>query len=182
MFRSSRPLARTSAAAFTLVSAVALAGCAASHAAVVASGSSSPSASSTGSDAGASPASAAPVPLVVCSAQGYDAPVTKAFSAATGIPVKLVDDSTGPLLTKVAAEKDNPQWRLLWVDGDTAFAALDAPGLAAALHADGDAERGGPGIDAGGPLLRAGQRHGDGGADLQRGEGPGGTRLLPGPA
>ncbi|HEY5186341.1 MAG TPA: hypothetical protein VIM19_15910, partial [Actinomycetes bacterium] len=129
MFRSSRPLARTSAAAFTLVSAVALAGCAASHAAVVASGSSSPSASSTGSDAGASPASAAPVPLVVCSAQGYDAPVTKAFSAATGIPVKLVDDSTGPLLTKVAAEKDNPQWRLLWVDGDTAFAALDAPGL-----------------------------------------------------
>ena len=128
MPRSSRPFARTSAAAFTLASAVALAGCATSHAAVVASGSSSPSASSTASDAGASPASAAPIPLVVYSAQGYDAPVTKAFSAATGVPVKLVDDSTGPLLTKVAAEKDNPQWGLLWVDGDTAFAALDTQG------------------------------------------------------
>jgi len=67
-------------------------------------------------------------PLVVYSAQGYDDPVTKAFTAATGIPVKLVDDSTGPLLTKVAAEKNNPQWGLLWVDGDTAFAALDKQG------------------------------------------------------
>lgn len=68
------------------------------------------------------------VPLVVYSAQGYDAAVTKAFTKATGIPVKLVDDSTGPLLTKVAAEKNNPQWGLLWVDGDTAFAALDKQG------------------------------------------------------
>ncbi len=67
-------------------------------------------------------------PLVVYSAQGYDDPVTKAFTAATGIPVKLVDDSTGPLLTKVAAEKNNPQWGVLWVDGDTAFASLDKQG------------------------------------------------------
>jgi iron(III) transport system substrate-binding protein len=67
-------------------------------------------------------------PLLVYSAQGYDAPVTKAFTQATGIQVKLVDDSTGPLLTKVAAEKNNPQWGLLWVDGDTAFAALDKQG------------------------------------------------------
>src|SRR5579862_7194085 len=62
------------------------------------------------------------VPLVVYSAQGYDSAVTKAFSAATGIPVSLDDDSTGPLLTKVAAERNNPKWGLLWVDGDTAFA------------------------------------------------------------
>lgn len=67
-------------------------------------------------------------PLVVYSAQGYDASVTKAFTQATGIPVKLVDDSTGPLLTKVAAERNNPQWGLLWVDGDTAFASLDKQG------------------------------------------------------
>lgn len=66
--------------------------------------------------------------LVVYSAQGYDAAVTKAFTQATGIAVKLVDDSTGPLLTKVAAEKNNPQWGVLWVDGDTAFAALDKQG------------------------------------------------------
>jgi iron(III) transport system substrate-binding protein len=79
---------------------------------------------------GSAPASGAPgtVPLVVYSAQGYDAPVTKAFTKATGIPVNLVDDSTGPLLTKIAAEKNNPQWGLLWCDGDTAFAALDAQG------------------------------------------------------
>ncbi|MDA8440092.1 MAG: extracellular solute-binding protein [Propionibacterium sp.] len=68
------------------------------------------------------------VPLVVYSAQGYDSAVTKAFQAATGIPVKLVDDSTGPLLTRVAAEKNNPSWNVLWVDGDTAFAALDQQG------------------------------------------------------
>jgi iron(III) transport system substrate-binding protein len=68
------------------------------------------------------------VPLVVYSAQGYDSVMTKAFQRATGIPVKLDDDSTGPLLAKVAAESNNPQWGLLWVDGDTAFASLDEQG------------------------------------------------------
>lgn len=69
-----------------------------------------------------------PVPLVVYSAQGYDADVVKAFQAATHIPTTLVDDSTGPLLAKVAAEKNNPHWGLLWVDGDEAFASLDQQG------------------------------------------------------
>jgi len=86
------------------------------------------SASSPVAAAGSAAQSGPVVPLVVYSAQGYDSPVAKAFTAATGIPVKLVDDSTGPLLTKIAAEKSNPQWGLLWVDGDTAFAALDAQG------------------------------------------------------
>ncbi len=91
---------------------------------VVDSTGAAPSASaSSGSTAGG-----AAVPLIIYSAQGYDTPVTKAFTAATGIPVKLVDDSTGPLLTKIAAEKNNPQWGLLWVDGDTAFASLDTQG------------------------------------------------------
>lgn len=84
--------------------------------------------SATATTAVSAVASAASVPLVVYSAQGYDSVVTKAFTTATGIPVKLDDDSTGPLLTKVAAEKNNPQWGLLWVDGDTAFAALDKQG------------------------------------------------------
>jgi len=84
--------------------------------------------SSPAAAAGSAAQSGPVVPLVVYSAQGYDSPVAKAFTAATGIPVKLVDDSTGPLLTKIAAEKSNPQWGLLWVDGDTAFAALDAQG------------------------------------------------------
>ncbi|HET9692531.1 MAG TPA: extracellular solute-binding protein [Acidimicrobiales bacterium] len=82
---------------------------------------------STGST-GSTGAAASTVPLVVYSAQGYDSKVTDAFTKATGIPVKLDDDSTGPLLTKVAAERNNPQWGLLWVDGDTAFAALDKQG------------------------------------------------------
>ncbi len=133
-------------AAFT-AGALALASC--SSTASTSAGSSAPAtASSSGSAAqaratpsGAAVASSSPVaatgsaaqsgpvvPLVVYSAQGYDSPVAKAFTAATGIPVKLVDDSTGPLLTKIAAEKSNPQWGVLWVDGDTAFAALDAQG------------------------------------------------------
>lgn len=95
-----------------------VAGCASSTAATT---------SSSGASAGGS-SSSANTALVVYSAQGYDAPVTKAFTKATGIQVKLVDDSTGPLLTKIAAEKNNPQWGLLWVDGDTAFAALDKQG------------------------------------------------------
>jgi iron(III) transport system substrate-binding protein len=68
-------------------------------------------------------------PLVVYSAQGYDSTETTAFQKATGITVELDDDSTGPLLTKIEAEKNNPKWGLLWVDGATAFASLDQQGL-----------------------------------------------------
>ncbi len=78
-----------------------------------------------GSSAPAPTPTAAPVPLVVYSAQGYDSAMAKAFQAATGIPVQLVDDSTGPLLVKVQAEINNPKWGLLWVDGDEAFASMD---------------------------------------------------------
>ena len=67
--------------------------------------------------------------LVIYSAQGYDSAETTAFQKATGIQVSLDDDSTGPLLIKVEAEKNNPKWGLLWVDGATAFASLDQQGL-----------------------------------------------------
>jgi len=84
---------------------------------------------SSSSTSGSSAAgSSGTVPLVVYSSQGYDSKVTKAFTQATGIPVSLDDDSTGPLLAKVGAETNNPQWGLLWVDGDTAFAELDKQG------------------------------------------------------
>jgi iron(III) transport system substrate-binding protein len=76
----------------------------------------------------ASDAAAGPT-LVVYSAQGYDSAETTAFQKATGITVSLDDDSTGPLLTKVQAEKNNPKWGLLWVDGATAFASLDQQGM-----------------------------------------------------
>jgi iron(III) transport system substrate-binding protein len=69
------------------------------------------------------------VPLVVYSAQGYDHAMTTAFTKATGIPVTLDDNSTGPLLTQIEASKNNPHWGLLWVDGATAFAGLDTQGL-----------------------------------------------------
>jgi iron(III) transport system substrate-binding protein len=55
--------------------------------------------------------------------------MAKAFTKATGIPVNLDDNSTGPLLTQIEASKNNPNWGLLWVDGATAFAGLDQQGL-----------------------------------------------------
>ncbi len=67
--------------------------------------------------------------LVVYSAQGYDKLVTSTFSKKYHIPVQLDDNSTGPLLTQIEASKNNPKWDLLWVDGATAFAALDKQGL-----------------------------------------------------
>jgi iron(III) transport system substrate-binding protein len=69
------------------------------------------------------------VTLVVYSAQGYDHAMVSAFHKATGIPVSLDDNSTGPLLTQIEASKNNPHWGLLWVDGTTAFAGLDTQGL-----------------------------------------------------
>ncbi len=105
---------------------------AAMTASVVGMAACSSSGSGSGSASASSPASAAPaakVPLVVYSAQGYDSAMTKAFSKATGIPVKLDDNSTGPLLTQIEASKNNPNWGLLWVDGATAFAGLDQQGL-----------------------------------------------------
>lgn len=83
--------------------------------------------SSTSSTSSAKSGSVQPT-LVVYSAQGYDQAVVDAFQKATGVPTKLVDDSTGPLLAKVAAEKSNPQWGVLWTDGDEGFAALDQQG------------------------------------------------------
>jgi iron(III) transport system substrate-binding protein len=101
--------------------------------AVAGCSSSSSSSTSAASASSASPASAtsssAAVPLVVYSAQGYDSAMTKAFTKATGIPVSLDDNSTGPLLTQIEASKNNPKWGLLWVDGPTAFAGLDTQGL-----------------------------------------------------
>ena len=67
-------------------------------------------------------------PLIIYAAEGYDQVAADAFTRATGIKTVLHDDSTGPLLAKVSAEKSNPQFGILWVDGATAFAALDKQG------------------------------------------------------
>ena len=67
--------------------------------------------------------------LTVYSAQGYDSDVTKAFQSQTGITTKLVDDSTGNLLAKIAAEGNNPQWDVTWFDGNVTMQSLDDQGL-----------------------------------------------------
>jgi iron(III) transport system substrate-binding protein len=108
------------------LSLLAVAGCSSSPSS---SSSSAAASSSATASSSASASSSAVVPLVVYSAQGYDSAMTKAFTKATGIPVQLDDNSTGPLLTQIEASKNNPKWGLLWVDGATAFAGLDTQGL-----------------------------------------------------
>jgi iron(III) transport system substrate-binding protein len=112
------------------LSVLTVAGCSSSSST---SSSSSPAAASAAAatSSASAPASspAATVPLVLYSAQGYDSAMSKAFTKATGIPVSLDDNSTGPLLTQIEASKNNPKWGLLWVDGATAFAGLDTQGL-----------------------------------------------------
>ncbi len=66
----------------------------------------------------ASRASAAPAPLVIYHAIDFVGSAAKAFTAKTGIPVKLVEqDSTGLVLGKISAEGDRPQFDLVWIEG-----------------------------------------------------------------
>ena len=112
------------------LSVLTVAGCSSSSSSSSAPAAASAAAAAATSSASASAsASAAVVPLVLYSAQGYDSAMSKAFTKATGIPVSLDDNSTGPLLTQIEASKNNPKWGLLWADGDTAFAGLDVQNL-----------------------------------------------------
>src|SRR5579859_3357344 len=122
MIRSERRISMRLIAVLAGTCALALTACSSS------SSSSSSSASSTATSS-SSASTTSKVTLVVYSAQGYDSAMTKAFTKATGIPIKLDDNSTGPLLTQIEASKNNPNWGLLWVDGSTAFAGLDTQGL-----------------------------------------------------
>ncbi|MCZ8512152.1 extracellular solute-binding protein [Paenibacillus filicis] len=67
--------------------------------------------------------------LVVYSAMGFDKDVTDAFQKKTGITVKLADSGTGPLLAKVQAEKPNPQWDIVWFDGNSSMQGLNDQGM-----------------------------------------------------
>jgi iron(III) transport system substrate-binding protein len=66
---------------------------------------------------------------MVYAALGYDQSVVTAFQKATGIPTKLYDDHTGIVLAKIEAEKNNPQWGVVWMDGDQNLASLDQQGM-----------------------------------------------------
>jgi iron(III) transport system substrate-binding protein len=109
-----------------LLAAGALGACGSSSSTKASSATSAASGSPTTSGAHTT---ASKVPLVLYAAEGYDSAEAKAFQAATGIPVELDDDSTGPLTTKIEAERNNPKWDLFWVDGATVFASLDSQGL-----------------------------------------------------
>lgn len=72
--------------------------------------------------------------LTLYSAQGYDSDAAKAFQQQSGITTKLVDDSTGNILTKIAAEGSNPQWDVAWFDGNVTMQTLDDQGLLLKWH------------------------------------------------
>ncbi|GAC1502394.1 MAG: hypothetical protein NVS2B12_11760 [Ktedonobacteraceae bacterium] len=67
--------------------------------------------------------------MTLYSAQGYDSDAAKAFTQQTGIAAKLVDDSTGNILAKIAAEGNNPQWDVTWFDGNVTMKTLDDQNL-----------------------------------------------------
>jgi iron(III) transport system substrate-binding protein len=46
-----------------------------------------------------------------------------------GTSVSLVDDSTGNILARIEAEKNNPHWDVVWFDGDASMQSLDNQGL-----------------------------------------------------
>ena len=68
-------------------------------------------------------------PITIYSALDVVGTAAEAFTAKTGIPVKLVQLSTGEVLGKVAAEGRNPQFDLLWVEGSAVMARLAADGI-----------------------------------------------------
>lgn len=72
-----------------------------------------------------------PQDLVLYSAVDYGREVAKSFTRATGIPVAVVDLSTGDLLARVSAEGKRPAWTLAWFDGNEAAAGLDSAHLVA---------------------------------------------------
>ena len=69
--------------------------------------------------------------LVLYSAVGYTPQVVRAFMKQTGIPVTIIDMSTGALLARVSAEGHRAHWSLVWFDGNAAATALDQSGLLA---------------------------------------------------
>lgn len=91
-------------------------------------GSSTPTSSTSGTTPTAAACNAS-TGFTLYSAQGYDSDAAKAFQQQTGITTNLVDDSTGNLLAKIAAEGNNPQWDVVWFDGNVTMQSLDDQGL-----------------------------------------------------
>jgi iron(III) transport system substrate-binding protein len=69
------------------------------------------------------------VPLVIYNGKNYLPGTAEAFTKATGIPTEEVSDSTGVLLAKIEAERNNPHWNIFWSDGAAAYVTLADQGL-----------------------------------------------------
>jgi len=63
--------------------------------------------------------------LVFYSGVSYGPMLAHAFTQESGIPVRVVQMSTGTLLARISAQGSNPQWDVAWFDGASAAAGLD---------------------------------------------------------
>jgi iron(III) transport system substrate-binding protein len=79
--------------------------------------------------AATSGASASGVPLLVYSGQDYAAAEVAAFQKATGITTQLSAASFGTSYAAIEAQRNNPQWGVLWTDGASPYVELDKQGL-----------------------------------------------------
>ncbi|AIA54989.1 ABC transporter substrate-binding protein [Acidithiobacillus caldus] len=89
--------------------------------------------------------------LVFYSAVSYGPMLAQAFTKESGIPVRVVEMSTGALLARVSAQGNNPQWDVAWFDGASAAAGLQR----AHLVASGIVPRDIPWTDLGKSLIPA---------------------------
>lgn len=69
--------------------------------------------------------------LVLYSGVDYGPQVAAAFTRKTGIPVTVIELSTGTLLARISAEASRPAWSIAWFDGAIAAKELDLSGLVA---------------------------------------------------
>ena len=80
---------------------------------------------------------AAAADLVMYDALDFGGHVAEAFTKATGLTVDVVEPgSTGETLGKIAAEGDNPQFDILWVDGSAVFQRLLQDGVVQPVPAE----------------------------------------------
>ncbi|QJP12501.1 extracellular solute-binding protein [Starkeya sp. ORNL1] len=79
--------------------------------------------------------------LVLYDALDFAGPVAKAFQAKTGLTVDVVEPgSTGETLGKIAAEGNNPQFDIVWLDGSAVMERMAADHVLQPIPADTYAE------------------------------------------
>jgi iron(III) transport system substrate-binding protein len=75
--------------------------------------------------------------LVLYDALDFSGKVAKAFEAKSGLKVDVVEPgSTGEVLGKIAAEGDNPQFDLVWLDGSAVMERMAADHVLQPIPAD----------------------------------------------